>query len=123
MVSMRAMLIGNTLSRRALPAVSALAAATLIAACGSSSSGEEAKTTGKKLNMARVTKSIEDSFLEKRKIRAHVVCPTSIEQRKGNNFTCTATGFTGTGKQRKPFNVHVAVTQTNNSGYVTYVSY
>lgn len=122
---MPAMQIRDTLSRRALPAASALAAATLIAACGGSgsSSKEEAKATGKKLDMARVMKSIEQSFMEKRHIKANVTCPTGIEQRKGNNFTCTATGFSGNGSKRKHFKVHVAVTQTNNSGYVTYVSY
>ena len=100
----------------------ALATAALIAACGSSSNTTSGPT-GKKLDMARIVGSIEESFLTKRGIHAHVVCPTSEEQRAGNNFVCTATGVAGTGSNKKPFTVHVGVTQTNNNGYVTYVSY
>jgi hypothetical protein len=108
--------------RRALLAPTALATAALIAACGSSSSTTSGPT-GKKLDMTRIVGSIEESFLSKRHIHAHVSCPSSEEQRAGNNFVCTATGFTGTGNNRKPFTVHVGVTQANNSGYVTYISY
>lgn len=97
-------------------------AALAIAACGGSKT-EGSTPTGKQLNMHTVIASIEESFLAKRHIHAKITCPTSEEQRANNNFTCEATGFTGTGKNRKPFTVHVAVTQVNNSGYVKYVSY
>lgn len=103
-----------------LPAT--LLAAVAISACGSSK-GSSTTQTGRSLNMTRVIGSIEESFLTKRKIHAKVSCPSHVEQRAGNNFTCIATGFTGTGSKRKPFTVHVAVTQANNNGYVTYVSY
>ena len=107
--------------RKALLVPAALATALLIGACGSSSN--ETSSTGKKLDMARVVKSIEQSFLEKRHIVAHVSCPSSEEQKAGNNFVCTASGFTGSGANKKPFTVHVGVTQANDKGYVTYVSY
>jgi len=114
---------GRGRARRSLALAGAALATVAIAACGGSKSSESTAPTGKQLNMHTVIASIEESFLEKRHIHAKITCPTSEEQRQGNNFTCEATGFTGTGTNRKPFTVHVAVTQVNNSGYVKYVSY
>jgi hypothetical protein len=105
---------------RALALGAAAITAVSLAACGGSKEGGK---TGKQLNMHTVIASIEESFLEKRHIHAVIKCPTSEEQRTGNNFTCVATGFTGTGSSRKPFTVHVAVTQVNDKGYVKYISY
>ena len=107
--------------RRALALGAAAIAAISLAACGGSKEGSS--PTGKQLNMHTVIASIEESFLAKRHIHATIKCPTTEEQRAGNNFTCVATGFTGTGSSRKPFTVHVAVTQVNDKGYVKYVSY
>ena len=107
--------------RRALALGAAAITAISLAACGGSK--ESNAPTGKLLNMHTVIASIEESFAAKRHIHATIKCPTSEEQRAGNNFTCVATGFAGTGKDRKPFNVHVAVTQVNDKGYVKYVSY
>jgi hypothetical protein len=99
----------------------AVLAAALVGACGGSSTNPE--HTGKTLNMHTVIGSIEESFLSKRHIHAKITCPATVEQRAGNNFTCEATGVEGTGKNAKPFHVHVGVTQVNNAGYVKYVSY
>ena len=107
-------------------ALCALAGAAAISACGSSAKSPASSSsapTGRLLNMHTVVGSIEESFLTKRHIHANVTCPTHVEQRAGNNFTCEASGFAGSGKSRKPFRVHVAVTQVNNAGYVKYVSY
>ena len=103
-----------------------LSAGVVIGACGGSSgksSSSTSATSGRLLDMRTVVGSIEESFLDKRHIHATVTCPSRVEQRAGNNFTCEASGFLGSGRSRKPFRVHVAVTQVNNSGYVKYVSY
>jgi hypothetical protein len=116
---------GPRRGRSAAAAATALAALALVSACGGSSksSSETPVHTGKQLNMHTVTASIEESFLEKRHLHATVICPTGVEQRAGNNFTCEATGVQVSGHSHKPFHVHVAVTQVNNNGYVKYVSY
>jgi len=95
-----------------------LACAGLLAACGSSNSNSNgsAKTN---LNTARVARSIEQSILTQRHLRAKVVCPTSVPQEKGRKFECVAT--TETVKHpvkvgKTPF----VVTVQNDKGYVTY---
>jgi hypothetical protein len=100
-----------------------VAATASVSACGGSSNSSTPEHTGKPLNMHTVEGSIEESFLAKRGIHAKVTCPTTVEQRAGNDFTCEATGVAGHGHSAKPFHVHVAVKQVNNAGYVTYVSY
>jgi hypothetical protein len=125
---MRSVLTDWRRHSRAISLVAAaVASAVAIGACGGSSStssnnNEPSKRTGKALNMHVVIGSIEESFLKKRGIHAKVACPVSVEQSKGHNFTCEATGTTA-GHPPKPFRVRVAVMQVNNNGYVEYVSY
>ncbi len=102
---------------RALRGVAAillgLAIAVAFAACGSSSTSSSSSTAAKvNLNTRHVERAIELSILKQRHVHAKVVCPRIVPQEKGHNFTCIAT----VGKNTTPF----AVTQQNNSGYVTY---
>jgi hypothetical protein len=110
-------------ARGALLALAALAAAALIGACGSSkSSSEEGAATGKPLEMTRIIRAIEGSILTERHIHATVTCPAHVEIRKGNNFTCYATGTVGTGSHKQSFRTAFTVEQVNQRGYVEYHS-
>jgi hypothetical protein len=106
--------------RGALLAAAGLASATLLGACGSSSTSPSTPATGKKLDMARVSAAIEESILLKRHLHSTVTCPAGIEQKAGNDFTCYATGTIG--KKKTPYRTPFQVTQVNNNGYVTYHS-
>jgi hypothetical protein len=115
--------IAGLVRRGALLAAAGLASATLISACGSSSTttpSSSSNASGKKLDVARVQASIEESILLKRKLHSTVTCPASIEQRAGNDFTCYATGTIG--PKKTPYRTPFEVTQVNNNGYVTYHS-
>jgi hypothetical protein len=65
------------------------------------------------LDMTRVTRAITISIHGQRRLRAHVVCPSSVLQQKGLVFTCTAT-VAGRGY---PF----TVTEVDGAGHVRYV--
>jgi uncharacterized protein DUF4333 len=104
-------------SRGTIVAATALACAALVSACGSSSS----KTTSVKTNLdtARVALSIEQTILEKRHLKAKVVCPAVVPQEQGRTFECIAT----TKGTKPPFPVGKTpflVTIQNSKGYVTY---
>ena len=104
---------GRGSSRRVSTAsVLALAIATTLAACGSSTSSSSSTAAKVNLNTSHVERAIEKSILSQRHVHAKVICPKVVPQEKGHNFTCIAT----VGKNTTPF----AVTQKNNSGYVTY---
>jgi hypothetical protein len=101
--------------RGAIVAVTALACAALMSACGSSSSAP-AKAN---VNIAQVAGSIEQTILTKRHIHAKVVCPAVVPQEVGKTFECTATSR----GVKKPFAVSTTpfvVTIQNSAGYVTY---
>jgi hypothetical protein len=101
----------------------ALAAAAAIGACGgSSSSSSESGPTGKKLDVARVQLAIQESILHEKHFHATVSCPTSVEQRKGNNFTCYATGTVHHGNKTENFRTPFEVEQVNSLGNVYYHS-
>ncbi len=96
-----------------------------MSACGGSSSNkaaEESKPTGKPLDLARVEKSIEQSIASEKGMHAVIQCPSYVEQRKGNNFTCYAVGTVGTGKHKVAFRTPFEVVQQSNNGYVYYHS-
>jgi len=112
--------IAGIARRGAALAATGLAAATLVSACGSSSTETSNSPSGKKLDVARVQASIEESILLKRHLRSTVTCPASVEQKAGVEFTCYATGTIG--KKKTPYRTPFTVTQVNNSGYVTYHS-
>jgi Domain of unknown function (DUF4333) len=118
--------IGHRVWRRAPLPVAALAAAALVSACGGSSSSPESSSsgsaTGKKLDVARVELSIEQSVLSEKHLVAHVTCPASVEQRTGNTFTCYATGTVGTGAHKAAFRTPFTVEQVNDKGGVYYHS-
>jgi hypothetical protein len=101
--------------RAATVAVTALACAALMSACGSSTSS--AKTN---LNTARVAKSIEETVLAKRHLKSSVVCPAAVPQEAGRTFECIATSTSPKPPHavtKTPF----VVTIQNSGGYVTYV--
>src|ERR1700730_10389416 len=99
-------------------ALSALACAALISACGSSSSSSSTTAKGK-LDVAKVALSIEQTILTKRHLHAKVVCPAAVPQEAGRVFECVAT--TAAVKPphalvKTPFHVTIQ----NSKGYVTY---
>jgi len=109
-------------TRRAVSlAAAALVAVALVSACGSSSKTTTETTTGKKLEVARVEKSIENSIAEEKKMHAVVTCP-SVEQKEGISFTCVATGTVTKGGKAVSFHTPFTVEQVNNKGYVYYHS-
>jgi hypothetical protein len=102
-------------------AVAALAGATLIGACGSSSpsstsagSTPAGPTPTSILNTHTIVRAIENSILTQRHIHAKVTCPAVVPQQKGRNFACLAKTPGSTSE------TPVAVTQQNDSGYVTF---
>lgn len=107
--------------RGASVAVTAIACAALLSACGSSkSSTSTTSSTGvTDLNTTRVARSIAQSILAQRHLRAKVVCPVTVVQEAGKTFECVAT----TRSTKKPYplvNTPFVVTVENSKGYVTY---
>jgi hypothetical protein len=112
----------NSPARRVFSlSATALVAVALLSACGSSSSSSSTEATGKKLEVARVEKSIEGSILQEKHMHATVSCPV-VEQKQGNTFTCIATGTVTKGKTQTPFRTPFTVEQVNDKGYVYYHS-
>jgi hypothetical protein len=109
---------GRLVSRGALGTAALLAAAALISACGSSSSSTTAPKTD--LDTTRVARSIAQSILTERHLRAKVVCPAVVVQEVGKTFECLATTANPkhpTVTTKTPF----VVTIQSSKGYVTYV--
>src|SRR6476661_5704427 len=107
----------TVLRRPILIAVAAVSGALVLSACGSSSKTSSSGKTN--LDTARVARSIEQSILSQRHLRAKVVCPTAVPQEKGRTFECIATTETikaPVKKGKTPF----VVTVQNANGYVTY---
>ncbi len=103
--------------RGAIVAVSALACAALMSACGSSSTSSTATTN---LDTHRVALSIEQSIFAKRHLHSTVSCPATVPQEQGKTFVCIAS----TRSAKKPFVIvktPFTVTIKNSRGYVTYV--
>jgi hypothetical protein len=102
-------------------AVSAVACAALIGACGSSNNSTSTTTTkATNLDTTRVARSIETSILTERHLHAVVVCPPVVAQETGKTFECVATTHSAkhpTVAIKTPF----VVTVQSNKGYVTYV--
>jgi Domain of unknown function (DUF4333) len=101
--------------RGAVVAVTALACAALMSACGSSTSSTSSAPSGTNLNIAQIQASIEESIFNKKHLRTKVACPAVVPMEKGNSFVCIATTSKGV---KTPF----GVTQQNNRGYVTYAA-
>lgn len=92
-----------------------------LGACGGSSPNASTKAaTSGTLNTPRVALAIQQSILSERHIRAQVVCPPNVPQKKGLTFTCVATTFTKKGHHA----VHTmfSVFQTDSAGHVYYQS-
>ena len=89
---------------RSLVAGLLVAASVAVSACGSG-----APTI---LNTEKVERSIEQSSLAQRGKRAQVSCPSGVEQKKGSEFSCTATV--------KGDSTRFAVTQLDGAGHVYY---
>jgi hypothetical protein len=64
------------------------------------------------LDTERIERAIVDTIWQKRHLRAQVSCPAGTEQKKGLQFTCTATYPGG----QNPF----VVTQDDDRGAVHY---
>ena len=106
--------------RGILVVITALAAAALMAACGSSKSGESSSGAKANVDTARVALSIEGTILEKRKLHSKVVCPAPMPAVPGNTFECIASVKAAKAPHtvsKTPF----LVTIQNARGYVTYV--
>jgi hypothetical protein len=105
------------LRRRALVTLPAIACATLIGACGSSSAPKSSSTNTTPsaiLDTKRIALSIEQEVLRERHTHVTVTCPAVVPEQKDRNFACLAHTAHSTSK------TPVVVTQQNNSGYVTY---
>jgi hypothetical protein len=102
-----------------LAALAMLACTGLLSACGSSSStsSTQAKTN---LNIVHVERSIEQSILSERHLKATVVCPTAVPQEKGKTFECVAT-TRAVKEPHGPVKTPFVVTVQTDKGYVTYV--
>jgi hypothetical protein len=100
--------------------LAALASAALVSACGSASSSTSTSTVKTNLNTKRVARSIEESILAQRHLKAQVACPTLVIQEQGRTFECTAT-IRAAKKPHKVTTTPFLVTIQNNRGYVTYV--
>lgn len=110
---------GQRASRGALAAATLLAGASLIGACGSSSSNTTSSTKTD-LDTTRVARSIAQSILAERHLKAKVVCPAVVVQEVGKTFECLATTANPkhpTVTTKTPFLVTIQTTK----GYVTYV--
>lgn len=106
--------------RAAGVALAAVACTSLISACGSSSSKSSTAGKATNLNTARVARSIQQSILAERHLKAKVVCPALVAQEPGKTFECVAT--TRAAKKRAPaVRTPFLVTVHNSKGYVTYV--
>ena len=88
-----------------MPVAMAIAAAALIAGCGSA-------PTPTILNTEKVERAIEQSIAQQREKRARVSCPDGVHQKKGLVFSCTAVVKGGGTK--------FSVTQLNADGRVHY---
>jgi hypothetical protein len=105
--------------RGAIAAVTGLACAALLSACGGSSSSSTSSSSATNLNTVRVAKSIEASVLSERHLTVKVTCPANVPQETGRTFVCTATGHS----TKNPSTVTTTpftVTIQNDKGYVTY---
>jgi hypothetical protein len=98
-------------------AITTLACAALVSACGSSKGSSSSPSN---LDTARVARSIEGAVLEKRKLHATVTCPERVPQEAGRTFECVAT-IRATKPPHAVTRTPFVVTIQNNRGYVTYV--
>jgi hypothetical protein len=92
-----------------------LCASGLLAGCGGKqSSPKTAHSTAKarQLDTDRVARAITQSIATKRHLRANVVCPSPIAQRKSNAFACLAVYHGG--------KTTFTVTQLDDQGHVSY---
>jgi hypothetical protein len=107
------------LRRGATAAITAVACAALVSACGGSSSTSSTPATTT-VNTAQVAASIKETVLTKRHLHVTVVCPAAVPAEKAKTFECIATGHSATPPHaltKTPF----LVTIQSNKGYVTYV--
>lgn len=98
-------------TRWAAAAILALAAGSLLVACGSGSS----TTNSEFLSTKQTRGAIEESILAQRHLHATVVCPAEVVREKGVTFQCVATTPNGA---KTIFHV----VETNSRGYVEYSS-
>lgn len=101
-----------TASLRAVMAL-LITAGGLLAGCGGGhSSHRQAASPARYLDTARVARAIGQSIETKRHLRARVVCPRGIVQRKGFDFACLA--IYGGGQTT------FTVVQLDDRGHVSY---
>jgi hypothetical protein len=92
----------------------------LISACGSSKSSSTSTASKTNLDTARVARSIKQSIVTQRHLKAEVSCPPQVIQQQGRTFECVAT-IHNAKKPSKVVKTPFVVTVQNSKGYVTYV--
>jgi|GEM_PF-1982694 len=112
---------------RVAAVTAAAAVAVAVAACGSSKKSSEPNTTnaagsGHQLNTARVARAIELRIEEVKHLHSKVHCPTEVEQREGNTFTCIAEGTEKVHGKEETYHTPFTVEQLNSRGYVYFHS-
>jgi hypothetical protein len=92
-----------------------LCAGGLLAGCGGEQSSRKAADStakARRLDTDRVARAIAQSIATERHLRANVVCPSAIVQRKSYAFACLAVYHGG--------NATFTVTQLDDQGHVRY---
>jgi hypothetical protein len=95
--------------------VAVLCASGLLAGCGgghSSAQGTGSAAKARRLDTDRVARAIAQSISTERHLRADVVCPSGVLQRKAYSFACLAVYRGG--------KTTFTVTQLDDQGHVTY---
>jgi hypothetical protein len=98
--------------RGAILALTALACAALLSACGSSASSTSPPSSAR-LNTNQTKVAIENTIFVNRHIHAKVTCPATVAQATGVSFVCIAT-------TPKGVTTSFQVTEKSNNGYVEY---
>jgi hypothetical protein len=104
--------------RRLIAVLTTVAFAAALSACGSKSS--TSSTTATNVDTAKVARSIEESIVAQRHLKATVVCPVTVPAEQGKTFNCVATTHT-TKAPQTPVKTTFVVTVQNSRGGVTYV--
>jgi hypothetical protein len=100
-------------------AITTLACAALVSACGSSSSSSEGTAPKANVDTPKVALSIEQTILTKLHLKSKVVCPAPMPAVPGSTFECIATSTNP--KTHAVTKTPFVVTIQTPRGFVTYV--
>jgi hypothetical protein len=104
--------------RAAILAITALACAALLSACGSSKSSTEAKAF---VETGKVAKDIEHTIAAKQGLKARVLCPAPMPAVPGNTFECVASVEAAAAPHTVTKTPYIVTIQSSR-GFVTYAS-